>query len=209
MNMDKTNRDPLDNPDTASDTSPLHLPESSDEALCLRAQQADKEAEDILVRRYTRLVESLARRYFLIGGTEEDLKQEGMIGLLSAVREYSSQRASFKTFAALCIRRSIIDAIRKSQNRNNLFYNEVLSFSQLPFDGSQASPMDQDPEQQVIGKLDRKHIEQVLQSKLSEFERQVLSLYLSGYRYSEIAERLSKPVKSVDNAVQRIRRKLS
>ncbi len=209
MNMDKTNRNFHPNSDIVSYIPSADLQQLSDEALCGYAQHADKAAEDVLMRRYSRLVESLAKRYFLIGGTEEDLRQEGMIGLLSAVREYSPQRASFKTFAALCIRRSIIDAIRRSQNRNNLFYNEVLSFSQLSSDGSQASPMDQDPEQQVIGKLDRKHIEQVLQSKLSEFERQVLSLYLSGYRYTEIAERLSKSVKSVDNAVQRIRRKLS
>lgn len=207
--MDKTNRNSFQNSENPSDIRPVGSDEPTDEALCLRAQHADPDAEDVLIRRYSRLVESIAKRYFLIGGTEEDLLQEGMIGLLSAVREYTPQRASFKTFATLCIRRSIIDAIRRSQNRNNLFYNEVLSFSQLPTDGSQVYPMDQDPEQQVIGKLDRKRIEQVLQSKLSEFERQVLSLYLSGFRYAEIADRLSRPVKSVDNAVQRIRKKLS
>ena len=197
--MDKNNTNALQNSDSMSDsasscvTGACVLP---DEALCLDAQKGSKAAADELVRRYTRLVSDLARRYYLIGGTQEDLRQEGMIGLLSAIRE-------------LCIRRSIIDAIRRSQNRNNLFYNEVLSFDQLLPDEPQVFPIEQDPEQQVIGKDDRKRIEQVLQSKLSDFERQVLSLYLNGFRYSEIAERLGKPVKSVDNAVQRIRKKLS
>lgn len=210
--MDKNNTNALQNSDSMSDsasscvTGACVLP---DEALCLDAQKGSKAAADELVRRYTRLVSDLARRYYLIGGTQEDLRQEGMIGLLSAIREFAPGKASFKSFAGLCIRRSIIDAIRRSQNRNNLFYNEVLSFDQLLPDEPQVFPIEQDPEQQVIGKDDRKRIEQVLQSKLSDFERQVLSLYLNGFRYSEIAERLGKPVKSVDNAVQRIRKKLS
>ncbi len=187
---------------------PDMLSRLSDESLCLKAQSGDQEAADLLIHRFSRLVTSIAHRYYLVGGTKDDLEQEGMIGLLSAMHDYAPGLSSFKTFAGLCIRRSVIDAIRKAHNKNNLFYNDVLSLSQLNPDAAQAYPTEQDPEQQVIGKDDRKHIEQQLLSKLSDFERHVLTLYLSGLRYGEIAEKLSKPTKSIDNAVQRIRRKI-
>ena len=180
----------------------------SDESLCKRAQSGDPDAANLLICRFSKLVMTIVRRYYLVGGTEDDLEQEGMIGLLSAMHNYTSGRSSFKTFAGLCIRRSVIDAIRRDHNKNNLFYNNVLSLSQLDPDAVQIYPTEQDPEQQVIGKDDRKHIEQQLLSKLSDFERNVLTLYLNGLRYGEIAEKLSISVKSVDNAVQRIRRKI-
>lgn len=181
---------------------------ATDEQLCIYAQEGNQAAVDALVRRFSRQVTFFAHRYYIIGATSDDLEQEGMIGLLSAIRDFTPSLSSFKTFAGMCIRRSIIDAIRKSQNRNNLFYNDVLSLSQLDPDVSQANLLEQDPEQQVIGKDDRKRIEQQLLSKLSDFERHVLTLYLNGFSYSEISEKLNKSTKAVDNAVQRIRRKL-
>ncbi len=180
----------------------------SDEKLCERVQSGDSDAANLLIHRFSRMVVTIVHRYYLFGGTEDDLEQEGMIGLLSAMNNYTPGRSSFKTFAGLCIRRSVIDAIRRDHNKNNLFYNSVLSLSQLDPDAAQIYPTEQDPEQQVIGKDDRKHIEQQLLSKLSDFERNVLTLYLNGLRYGEIAEKLSISVKSVDNAVQRIRRKI-
>jgi RNA polymerase sporulation-specific sigma factor len=194
---------------SASDGEPSDtLSILSDELLCMKAQSGDSAAADLLIHRFSRLVTAIAHRYYLVGGTKDDLEQEGMIGLLSAMHDYTPGLSSFKTFAGLCIRRSVIDAIRKSHNKNNLFNNDVLSLSQMDPDAAQTYPAEQDPEQQVIGKDDRKHIEQQLLSKLSDFERHVLTLYLNGLRYGEIAEKLSKSTKSVDNAVQRIRRKL-
>ena len=195
--------------DEANGTVQSELSHLSDEELCIRAQSGDQLSEDTLIRRYYRLVSTLSRSYYLVGGSDDDLEQEGMIGLLSAIRSFTPSLSSFRTFASLCIRRSIINVIRTSQSKNNRFYNDSISYDQISrADELAYHPMEQDPEIQVIGNDDRKRTEQQLMSKLSDFERYVLTLYLSGLSYSEIAARLSKPVKAVDNAVQRIRRKI-
>ena len=195
--------------DETRGTAEGELSHLSDEELCMRAKEGDQLSEDALIRRYYRLVSTLARSFFLVGGSGDDLEQEGLIGLLSAIRGYTPSLSSFKTFAALCIRRSIINVIRTSQSKNNRFYNDSISYDQISGSDEMAyHPMEQDPEIQVIGNDDRKRTEQQLMSKLSDFERHVLTLYLSGLSYNEIAARLSKPVKAVDNAVQRIRRKI-
>ncbi len=180
----------------------------SDETLFAALKKGDLTAQDTLIRRYTRVVRACARPYFLEGGDSEDLIQEGMLGLLSAIRSYNSEKASFKTFAVLCIRRSIISAVRSAQNKNNHILNDSLSIDQIVSEDGTALPLaEQDPETLIIDRDERKRLETEFLRTLSEFEQHVLTLYLNGLSYHEMALELRRSMKSIDNAVQRIRRK--
>ena len=180
----------------------------SDEELLTAMENGDLSAQDILIRRYTRVVRACARPYFLSGGDSEDLIQEGMLGLLSAIRSFDAAKASFHTFAVLCIRRSMISAVRAAQNKNNNILNDSLSIDQIiSEDGNAFSLAEQDPEALIIDRDERRRLNQKFLSALSEFEQHVLTLYLNGFSYQEMAASLHRPAKSIDNAVQRIRRK--
>ena len=187
----------------------------SDEELCRLVSQEDRLAEELLVTRYSRLVRTCARPYFLIGGDSEDLTQEGMIGLMNAVREYdASKAASFRTFAETCIRNRLYSALRSAAGDKHLPLNQSVPLDTPFFDSNSYTSgtgnlAERNPEDFLI---DREHAQSLLtgvRKQLSEFEAKILGYYLDGLSCREIAETVGKPPKSVDNAVQRIRRKVA
>jgi len=185
----------------------------SDESLWELASAGDVDAEERLVRKYAYLVRVCSRPYFLVGGDNEDLTQEGMMGLLSAVRRYDPTRdAKFSTYAELCIKNRLYTAIKSATRFKHLPLNESLSIESPLFDESRTTRVPcylRDPEELVITRELTDEITLDLGNSLSKFENDVLGFYLEGMSYSDIAQRVKKPVKSVDNAVQRIRKKLA
>lgn len=188
----------------------------TDNELLSMADSGDKIAEDQLALRYTRLVKICSRPYFLVGGDGEDLIQEGMLGLLSAIREFDiSMNTSFKTYAEVCVKRRIYSAIKGASRKKHEPLNDMVSFEDVLSDESISSAVSygeayrRSPEEQVLARESVGEIIQTYSRCLSKFEVEILNLYLSGLSYSEIAELCGKTDKSVDNAVQRIRRKLA
>lgn len=160
-------------------------------------------SEDASAAAYSRLVFRLARQFYLHGGDEDDLYQEGMIGLLKAIRTYDPEKNDrFEAYATLCIRRQLYDAVRRSAR---LSHREEEALQRLGFLGAQAL----DPETQCLANETEKEIKTALQGLLSAFEASVLSPYLEGCTVREIAAGLGRTEKSVDNAIQRIRKKLA
>lgn len=189
----------------------------SDERLCALAVQGDRAAEERLVLRYNRMVRICARPYFLAGGDSEDLIQEGMLGLIHAIREYDPGRsASFRTYAERCIRSRLISAIKAAARDKHTPLNNYISFETPLFDGytiHNACGTDyrrlENPEDTFICREEQLERMRVLKGQLSGFEAKVLAYYLSGFSYAEIAAQVKRSPKSVDNAVQRIRRKVA
>lgn len=185
-----------------------------DEELCALAVSGDRRAEEILVKRYSRAVRVHARPYFLAGGDSEDLSQEGMFGLLKAIREFdASLDVSFRTFAEVCIHRRILSAVAAASRDKHAPLNESVPIETPFFDdcseihtGAQSHG---NPEELLIDREERGELLGRLKDQLSDFESEVLGDYLSGFSYIEIARRVRRSPKSVDNAVQRIRRKLA
>ncbi len=180
------------------------ISEYDDEALCARAAAGDRLAEETLVMRYQRLPRSCARPYFLAGGDSEDLIQEAMFGLLKAIREFDVQRdTSFRTFAEICIRNRIRSAVTAAMRGKHVPLNDSVPF-ESPMLGNENSPeelfINREEEQEQMTRINR---------RLSPLEQQILSLYLQGYSYRDIGLQVGRPTKSVDNAVQRIRRKVT
>ena len=189
---------------------------SADESVLLSCViSGDRVAEEILAERYMRLVRSCARPLFLAGGDSEDLIQEGMFGLLSAMRQYDPDSGnSFRTFAEHCIRMRLYSAIKSASRLKHLPLNDGVSLEQLSEDSSlQVSAIPdairRNPEDLVLARERTEELYSELALCLSGLEKNVLSLYLEGLSYREIAFRLGKQEKSIDNAVQRIRRKLA
>lgn len=188
----------------------------SDEALIARIRQGDRTAEGLLYDRYKQLVRSRAHSYFLIGADHEDLVQEGMIGLYKAVCEYDvSKAASFKSFAELCITRQILSAIKQATRKKHGPLNNYVSLNRSETSDGDLTLLDTvrslsvaDPEDVVIGRENFDQLVQHLNNVLSPMEQRVLNLYLCGYSYPQIAAKLKKPAKSVDNAMQRVKHKL-
>lgn len=196
----------------------LQYRELDDNELQRLASTGDKDAEEQLTVRYLRVVRICSRPYFLVGGDSEDLIQEGMIGLLSAIRQYDSAReATFKTYAEKCIRNRIISAVKAASSLKNLPLNDFVPIESLQSDESQisllASGLNRStPEEQVLASESEEISKSFYLSfikLLSRFEATVIEQYLSGLSYREIAERTGKTEKAVDNAIQRIRRKLA
>ena len=188
------------------------LNQCSDEQLCRQAAQGDSEAEELLVSRYARLVRMCARPLFLAGADSEDLIQEGMVGLLHAVRTYDQDhKALFRTYAEICIRSRLVSAVRAAARDKHSPLNNYISFETPLFDDAVASlsTRRENPEDVLIGKEEWNERMCALKDQLSGFEGKILQLYLMGLPYAEIAERVGRPQKSVDNAVQRIRRKVA
>lgn len=185
----------------------------SDEILCGLAATGDHNAEECLAARYSRLVRACARPYFLAGGDSEDLLQEGMIGLLSAIRGFDPAReASFHTYAEVCIRNRLLSAVRmaggeKHEPLNSSVSLEASLYDEIPQLYQDRQPLAESPEELLIGREEWKGRLEALKALLSRFEGAVLELYLDGLSYAEIGAQTGKPLKSVDNAVQRIRRK--
>ena len=191
----------------------LHL--LADEGLCRLAASGDRLAEEVLVTRYNRVVRTCARPYFLAGGDSEDLTQEGMVGLLHAIREYDAGKsASFRTFAETCIRNRLYSVLRAAARDKHQPLNQSVSLDTPFFDSNSYTSgtshlAQRNPEEFLI---DREHTAALLtgvRKQLSEFEAKILGYYLDGLSCREIAETVGKPPKSVDNAVQRIRRKVA
>ena len=185
---------------------------SKDDRLARKAIEGDSYAEEALVLEYSRLVRVCTRPYFLAGGDSEDLLQEGMLGLLSAIRTFDPHRnVKFSTYAEYCVRRRVISAIRKASANKHTPLNNYISLEspQLDESNTQNAYFLRDPEDFVIARERAGELEKLLLGALSRFESSVLELYLEGMSYTEMASRLGKPEKSVDNAVQRIRRKLA
>ena len=191
------------------------LERQPDEALCLLAAAGSRLAEETLVTRYNRLVRTCARPFFLAGGDSEDLTQEGMVGLITAVREYDAgKEASFRTFAEICIRSRLYSVLRASARDKQQPLNQSLSLDDSHFDSNPLTSgtnnlAQRNPEDFLI---DREHTAALLsgvRKQLSEFEAKILGFYLDGLSCREIAKAVNKPPKSVDNAVQRIRRKVA
>lgn len=186
-----------------------------DERLCLLAAQGNRMAEEILVTRYNRLVRTCARPYFLAGGDSEDLTQEGMVGLIKAVREFDAGReTSFRTFAEICIRSRLYSVLRAAGRDKQQPLNQSVSLDTPYFESNSYTSgtnnlVQRNPEDFLI---DREHTAALLsgvRKQLSEFEAKILGYYLDGLSCREIAKTVGRPPKSVDNAVQRIRRKVA
>ena len=194
--------------------------EVEDLRLVLRARNGDSVAMDALLRRYTGFVRLKASSYFIAGGESDDLIQEGLVGLYKAVRDYRWDReSSFRNFAELCITRQIITAVKTSTRNKHTPLNEYVSVSQTPAAGGGdgdptldellPGPTAHDPVNQVISSEELHSLVACLSSVLSELESSVLSLYLDGRSYEEIAGRLDCDTKTVDNALQRVKRKVA
>ena len=185
----------------------------TDEELQLLAKNRADGAEEALAERYAREVRMCARPYFLIGGDSEDLIQEGMIGLLSAIREYDgSKGATFNTYAQTCIQNRIKSAVRSAQRRKNAPLNDGVSLDDVLSDESQSLGthyFERSPEDQVLARETEQEVFSAYSRCLSKLEAEMLRLYLNGLSYGEMAAQTGRDVKAVDNAVQRIRRKLA
>ena len=185
---------------------------TTDEELQVLAGRQVAGAEEALAERYIRVVRVCARPYFLAGGDSEDLIQEGMIGLLSAIREYDAgKNASFKTYAEICIHNRIKSAIRSAARKKNAPLNDGVSLDEVLSDESQSlgQYFQRSPEEQVLARETEKEFISAYSRCLSKLEAEMLDLYLAGLSYQEMAAETGRDVKAVDNAVQRIRRKLA
>ena len=186
-----------------------------DRTLQKHAVEGDRNAEEVLVERYLRLVRICARPLFLAGGDSEDLIQEGTFGLLSAIKNFDPEDGgSFRTFAERCIRMRLLSAIKSASRNKHFPLNDGISLEQLSEESSaDLSALSENfrcnPEELVLARESKEELYAAFSRCLSRFEIKVLDLYLEGLSYREIAERLCKSAKSVDNAVQRIRHKLA
>lgn len=189
----------------------------TDEQVVALAQGGDSVALEYLLSKYKNFVRSKARSYFLIGADHEDIVQEGMIGLFKAIRDYQADRlSSFRAFAELCITRQIITAIKTATRQKHVPLNSYVSLNKPIYDEeSDRTLMDviveghaQNPEELIIGREDLVSIRDRVDQVLSGLEQDVLSAYLDGKSYQEIADKLGRHVKSIDNALQRVKRKL-
>lgn len=189
----------------------------NDEELIEMVHQGNTDALDYLITKYRLLVRAKARSYFLIGADKEDIVQEGMIGLYKAIRDFKGDKlASFRAFAELCITRQIITAIKTATRQKHIPLNSYISLDKPIFDEeSDRTLMDvltgalmDDPEELMIHREEFGYLEEKMSEILSELELQVLALYLDGQSYHEISAKLNRHVKSIDNALQRVKRKL-
>ena len=195
-----------------------NLSQLTDEELCRLAQGPEGGAAlEFLLNRYKNFVRSRARSYFLIGADHEDIVQEGMIGLYKAVRDFRPEKlASFRAFAELCVTRQIITAIKTATRQKHIPLNSYISLNKPIFDEeSDRTLLDvisegriTNPEELLIGQEDLSTIESRIGKMLSPLEWEVLLAYLDGRSYQEIAEDLGRHVKSIDNALQRVKRKM-
>lgn len=195
------------------------IPENmADEEVTILAQQGDGDAIEFLLNKYKGFVRTKARSYFLIGADHEDIVQEGMIGLYKAIRDYRADRqASFRGFAELCVTRQIITAIKTATRQKHIPLNSYVSLNRPMYDENQDKTLldiiseeaVSSPEDMLIDREELSLIEGKLGEMLSPMEKRVLVLYMEGKSYSDIAAALDQHVKSVDNALQRIKRKLT
>lgn len=189
----------------------------TDEELLTLIHIGNADALDYLITKYRLFVKAKARTYFLIGADKEDIIQEGMIGLYKAVRDFRGDKlSSFKAFAELCITRQIITAIKTATRQKHMPLNSYISLDKPIYDEESdrtlldmiTSDVSESPEDVIILQEEYAQLEAKMNEVLSELERQVLARYLDGQSYNEISEQLNRHVKSIDNALQRVKRKL-
>ena len=187
-----------------------------DDNMVFRAKAGDEKSLNHILKKYRNFVRAKAKPFFIVGADKEDILQEGMIGLFKAIRDYDEEKTvSFRAFAELCVTRQIITAVKTATRQKHIPLNSYNSLNKpMSEEDPDKTLMDMmknshisDPEQLIISKEEMKLIEEKTKEMLSEFETRVLSLYLKGYSYNEISEKLCKHTKSVDNALQRIKRK--
>lgn len=189
----------------------------TDEELIIKAQNGDENAVNTLLSKYKSLINKLSRSYFLVGGDIEDIVQEGMIGLYKAIMNYSDKKnASFKTFASTCIKNQIQSAVRVASNEKNKILSTALPIMEENKGEDEEDEMEivvpsslPLPETQVLERENVKEIFEAIKSSLSTLEYKVLLLYLKGYNYNEISQSMNISKKSIDNALTRIKNKLS
>ncbi|GAA0684457.1 MULTISPECIES: RNA polymerase sporulation sigma factor SigH [Clostridium] len=188
-----------------------------DEEIAMEAKEGNKRAQEYLINKYQNFVKSKSKSYFLIGADKEDIYQEGMIGLYKAIRDFRPDKlASFKAFAELCVTRQIITAIKTATRQKHIPLNTYVSLNKPIYEEeSDRTLLDvlaglkvTDPEELVISNEEMKHIEKEIGQVLSDLEMEVLMSYLDGKSYQEIACDLDRHAKSIDNALQRVKRKL-
>ena len=181
----------------------------TDEELIARLRAGEREITDYLIDKYKSLVRTRARALYLVGGDHEELIQEVMLVLFKAVRDYKpGKEASFATFAGLCIDRQMYSAVASSQRQKHQPLNSFVSLSE-PVSEQELRLVDEEtPEEIMISRENVIGMHERIKERLSKFEYQVLELYLKGYDYTQIAEKLGKQPKAIDNALQRIRSKV-
>ncbi|AYE34523.1 RNA polymerase sporulation sigma factor SigH [Clostridium septicum] len=188
-----------------------------DEEIVVESQKGNVRAQEYLISKYENFVKSKSKSYFLIGADKEDIYQEGMIGLYKAIRDFKPDKlTSFKAFAELCVTRQIITAIKTATRQKHIPLNTYVSLNKPIYEEeSDRTLLDiisgfriSDPEELIIGEEQMKRIEGEMQKVLSSLEMEVLQSYLDGKSYQEIACDLDRQSKSIDNALQRVKRKL-
>ncbi|XKG66934.1 RNA polymerase sporulation sigma factor SigH [Mesobacillus maritimus] len=191
--------------------------EMNDEFLVQLFQDGDGEASEFLMRKYRSFVRAKASRYFLIGGEREDIVQEGMIGLYKAIRDFRVDKlSSFKAFAELCITRQIITAVKSATRQKHGPLNSYVSLNKPIYEEESnhtlmdviTGPTNMDPIQMLIDQEKASDLERKMSEKLSDLEKRVLELHIAGHSYVEISQNVNTHVKSIDNALQRIKRKM-
>lgn len=188
-----------------------------DNEVITKIKQGDKKALNYLLDKYTDVVSMKAGKYFIVGAEKEDIIQEGLIGLFKAIKSFNPEKqSSFKTFANLCIERQLQTAIKSSMRQKHMPLNSYLSLNISAYDENEDTSLlevfetenaAEDPLDIITKKEYYNFVEDRIEETLSDFEKQVLHRYTNGESYTQIAERLNAPVKSVDNAIQRIRKK--
>ncbi len=192
--------------------------EMTDEEIISYIQNNDKAALDYLISKYKELVYMKSSKYFIVGAEKDDIFQEGMIGLYKAIQSFKQDKQNtFKTFANMCIERQLITAIKTSNRQKHMPLNSYLSLNTSSYeedDDNEKTLLDvlnnkmaEDPLDTLTKKEYYSNVEEAIDKSLSDFEKQVLKKFLRGDSYVKIAEELESPVKSVDNAIQRIRKK--
>ena len=213
MNMEKNEK--MEQDESRQEIHPYA--EYTDEQIVELSHNGDSAAEEFLLDKYKNFVRSKARSYFLVGADHEDIVQEGMIGLYKAIRDYRPDKlSSFRAFAELCITRQIITAIKTATRQKHIPLNNYVSLNKPLYDEeSDRTLLDviiegrtSDPEEMIINMENVGNIRAKINEVLSGLEQEVLNAYLDGRSYQEIAESLGRHVKSIDNALQRVKRKL-
>lgn len=195
----------------------LEYKDKSDEEIVAQAKMGNNRAQEYLISKYENFVKSKAKSYFLIGADKEDIYQEGMIGLYKAIRDFNPEKStSFKAFAEICVIRQIITAIKTATRQKHIPLNTYISLNKPIYEEeSERTLLDvlaglkiSDPEELMISKEQMNYIEEKISKVLSGLELEVLTSYLDGKSYQEIASDLERHSKSIDNALQRVKRKL-
>ena len=189
-----------------------------DEQIIEQIKQGDEEALSYILEKYKNLVNIKVSKYFMVGAEKEDVVQEGMIGLFKAIKSYNLEKQnSFKSFANICIERQLITTIKSSNRQKHIPLNSYLSLNTAAYDNNEDDSVEiidtfnsntiEDPLETIMKQEYYNEVETAVNKNLSKFEKQVLDRYLKGESYVKIAEKLDSPVKSIDNAIQRIRKK--